>query len=140
MKDQVSVQRRTAEQDVRRTVEAFARAILETPEYRAFEQAGDALRNDREASDLLRQYEHEKEELAGQIGLDAAAFGELRAIYERVRCNATLAAYQSAQRGLAAMLNQTNDRISERIGQQFACGHRGGCCHHHGGHHHGGCC
>ncbi len=128
-----------AEQDVRRQVEAFARAILETPEYRAFRQASDVLQSDREASDLFQQYEHEKEELLEQIGLDAASLNELRVLYDRVKNNATLTAYHSAQRTLATLLNRTNDRISEKIGQQFACGHHGGC-HHHGGHHHEGCC
>lgn len=128
------MQQPAAEQDVQRQVEAFARAILETPEYRAFKQASDVLQNDREASDLLQKYEHEKEELLEQIGLDAASLNELRALYDRVKSNATLTAFHSAQRALATLLNQTNDRISEKIGQQFACGHHGGC------HHHGGCC
>lgn len=128
------MQQPAAEQDVQRQVEAFARAILETPEYRAFKQASDVLQNDREASDLLQKYEHEKEELLEQIGLDAASLNELRALYDRVKSNATLTAFHSAQRALATLLNQTNDRISEKIGQQFASGHHGGC------HHHGGCC
>lgn len=139
MTDRVSMQHQAAEQDVQRQVETFAGAILETPEYRAFKQASDVLQNDREASDLFQQYEHEKAELLEQIGLDAASLNELRALYDRVKSNATLTAYHSAQRTLATLLNQTNDRISEKIGRQFACGHHGGC-HHHGGHHHGGCC
>lgn len=73
MTDRIAMQQPAAEQDVQRQVEAFARAILETPEYRAFKQASDVLQNDREASDLLQKYEHEKEELLEQIGLDAAS-------------------------------------------------------------------
>lgn len=145
MTDRVSMQHQATEQDVQRQVEAFARAILETPEYRAFKQAADALRNDQAAWDLFQQYEKTKAALFDQIGLDAASFNEVRALDARIRSNATLTAYHGAERALATMLNQTNDRISEKIGQQFACGHRGGCrCHQHGGHHHhhhhGGCC
>lgn len=132
------MQHQAAEQDVQRQVEAFARAILETPEHRAFMQASDDLQNDREASDLLQQYEHKKAELLEQVGLDTAALNELKAVHDRVRSNATLAAFHSTQSALATLLIQTNDRISEKIGQQFARGHHGGC--HHGGHHHGGCC
>jgi cell fate (sporulation/competence/biofilm development) regulator YlbF (YheA/YmcA/DUF963 family) len=139
MTDELSADHQEEGQDVRPEVEAFARAILETPEYRAFVAARDAVQADREASALWHQYEHEQEELAGQVGLNAAAFGDMRALYDRVRSNPTLSAYQAAERALATLLNQTNDRISERIGRQFACGHRGGCACH-GGHHHGGCC
>ena len=140
MTDRASPQHPAAGHDVHRQAKAFARAILETPEYRAFKQADGVLRNDGEAWDLFQQYEHTKADLLEQVGLDAASLNTLRALDARVRANTTLAAYHAAERALAAMLNRANDRINERIGRQFACGHRGGCrCHQHGGHH-GGCC
>ena len=140
MTDRESLEHQAGGQDVRGQAEAFARAILETPEYRAFRQADIVLQNDREAWDLFQQYEQTKADLLDKVGLDAASLNELRVLDARVRGNATLAAYQGAERALAALLNRANDRISDRIGRQFACGHRGGCrCHQHAGHH-GGCC
>ena len=123
----VSRQEQEAKQDVELRVMAFARGILETPEYRAFRQANGDLAKNQEARELLRQYQLKTAEVQRK-GFDAASLDELKALQVRVKSNETLTAFYNTQAALVALLKQTNDRISEKIGQQFAQRRQGGCC------------
>jgi cell fate (sporulation/competence/biofilm development) regulator YlbF (YheA/YmcA/DUF963 family) len=127
MAEQVSQQEQEIRQDVERRVWAFARAIVNTLEYRSFMDANAALQQDREARSLLQQYQLKTNEVQHR-GYDAASLDELKALQVRVRSNGTLTAYYTAQAAVVACLTQTNDRISEKIGQQFAQARKGGCC------------
>ena len=122
---EVSQQEQEAKQDVERRVWAFARAIVDTQEYRSFMDANSALQLDREARELLQQYQLKTAEVQRK-GFDPATLDELKALQVRVKSNETLTAFYNAQAAVVACLKQTNDRISERIGQQFAQARQGG--------------
>lgn len=127
MAPQMSDQEQQARQDVELRVMGFARAIIATPEYRAFMQANGDLARDQEARSLLQQYQLKTAEVQRR-GYDAASLDELKALQVRVKENATLTAFYNTQAALVALLKETNDRISEKIGQQFAQARQGGCC------------
>jgi cell fate (sporulation/competence/biofilm development) regulator YlbF (YheA/YmcA/DUF963 family) len=127
MTPQMSEQEQQAREDVELRAMGFARAIVATPEYRAFMQANGELAQDREARSLLQQYQLKTNEVRHR-GYDAASLDELKALQVRVRENAILTAFYTTQAALVALLKETNDRISAKIGQQFAQARQGGCC------------
>lgn len=106
---------------------AFACAIVASPEYQAFITANGELAKDQEARNLLQQYQLKTNEVQHR-GYDAASLDELKALQIRVKENATLTAFYTTQAALVALLKETNDRISAKIGQQFAQRRQGGCC------------
>ncbi len=127
MAQQISEQEQQAKQDVDLRVMGFARAIVASPEYQAFITANGELAKDQEARSLLQQYQLKTNEVQHR-GYDAASLDELKALQVRVKENATLTAFYATQAALVALLKETNDRISEKIGQQFAQRRQGGCC------------
>jgi len=127
MADQVSQQEQDAGRDVKERVQAFARAILETEEYRAFMRANEALQQDETARDLLNLFQLKTAEVQ-RTGFDATGLDALKALQGKVKENETLAAFFATQAALVALLKQTNDRISAKIGRQFAQARQGGCC------------
>ena len=124
---EISQQEQEAKRDVELRVMAFARAIVASPEYQAFMQANGELAKNQEARSLLQQYQLKMNEVQHQ-GYDAASLDELKAVQLRVKENATLTAFYTTQAALVALLKETNDRISARIGQQFTQRRQGGCC------------
>ncbi|HIH02914.1 MAG TPA: YlbF family regulator [Methanoregulaceae archaeon] len=124
---EVSQQELEAKQDVELRVMAFARGIIASPEYQPFMQTNGDLAKNQETGDLLRKYQLKTAEVQRK-GFDAASLDELKALRVRVKSNETLTAFYNTQAALVALLKQTNDRISEKIGQQFAQARQGGCC------------
>ncbi len=124
---EISQQEQEAKQAVELQVMGFARAIVASPEYQAFITANGALAQDQEARSLLQQYQLKTNEVQHR-GYDAESLDELKALQVRVKENATLTAFYTTQAALVALLKETNDRISAKIGQQFAQARKGGCC------------
>jgi len=108
-------------------VNAFAQAICECEEYRTFMQCNKDLENNQEAQNLLRQYQLKQQELQWS-GYDAKTLDELKELRMQVTNNETLTKLFSSQEALIDLLKRSNDRISEKIGQQFAQKKQGGCC------------
>ena len=127
MAQEISQHEQEAKQDVELRVMAFARGIVASPEYQAFMQANGELAKNLEARSLLQQYQLKTNEVQHR-GYDAASLDELKALQVRVKENATLTAFYTTQAALVALLKETNDRISAKIGQQFAQRRQGGCC------------
>lgn len=122
------MENQTASQDdVKVRVQVFAQAILDCEEYRAFMQSNEELEKDQEARNLLFRYQKKQQELHWN-SYDSATLDELKDLQMKVKNNESLTKFFNAQTALVALLKQTNDRISERIGQPFAQQRRGGCC------------
>ena len=54
--------------------------------------------------------------------------GELREIKEEMEANDTISEVRQAENELLTLLEETNEIISEKIGQEFAQTTGGGCC------------
>ncbi len=115
------------QQDVQNRVRAFAQAIIETEEYRTFMQSNEELEKNQESRNLLFRYQRKQQELQWS-GYDAATLDELKDLQIKVKNDETLTKFFSSQAALVALLERTNDRISEKIGQPFAQRRQGRCC------------
>jgi cell fate (sporulation/competence/biofilm development) regulator YlbF (YheA/YmcA/DUF963 family) len=112
--------------------QAFARALSETAAFQAFEQASAALRDDVVARCAIDAYQARAQSLSALLTLGAvspeerAELDRLRQAYEQ---EPTVIAYEAAQRDLVSLIQATGDRLSARIGLEFAaaCGGGGGC-------------
>ncbi|MDZ7850106.1 MAG: YlbF family regulator [Halodesulfurarchaeum sp.] len=112
--------------DIDTRLRTFVEAIKDSDRYRTFLDAREDLDEDENAQDLLRQYQ-QKQVLLERGGRDPEVLSELRDVRREMADNETITRYRRAESELIEMLEQTNDAISERIGEEFARS-TGGCC------------
>lgn len=112
---------------------ALARAIGESPPFRAFEAAQEALLGNRELRARLDAYQSRLQDL--QIsrawgGADPLAEEALEAEWARLSARPEVRSYLQAQEALTAMLRRVAALISQETGLDFgtACSPAGGCC------------
>jgi cell fate (sporulation/competence/biofilm development) regulator YlbF (YheA/YmcA/DUF963 family) len=106
-------------------INAFGKAIVESGEYRNLIQCDEELNKDKGAQDLLQEYRLKQLELQGK-GFDRKVLGELNDLEAQMKSNETLSNLESSQKALAALFRNSNELISEKIGQPFAQ-RLGGC-------------
>lgn len=105
--------------------------IAETPEYKAFEAAKEAVENDPEAQEKIEEFEQLREEfaVARKTGsADESIVNDLRRAQRELHSIPTMREYLEAQERLADRLASVNDAISEPLAIDFG-GEAGGCCH-----------
>jgi len=105
--------------ELREHVNAFSKAILESPEYKNLIKCDEALAKDQNAQDLLRDYRLKQLELQRK-GFDRGILSELNDLEAQLKSNETLANLESSQKAFAGLLKSSNDLISEKIGISFA--------------------
>jgi len=112
---------------------ALARAVGESPSFKAFEAAQEALMADREVNRRLQAFQRRQQEVrfarawgGGDPAQDAALEEEWRTLSR----TATLQAYLRAQEQLTDVLRVVAGMISQEIGIDYgaACSPAGGCC------------
>jgi cell fate (sporulation/competence/biofilm development) regulator YlbF (YheA/YmcA/DUF963 family) len=112
---------------------ALALAIGESPSFKAFEAAQEALMADREVNRRLQDYQRRQQEVwfartwgGGDSAQEAALEEEWRALSQ----TPTLRAYLQAQESLTDLLRAVAGVISQEIGIDYgaACAPAGGCC------------
>lgn len=116
------------------TAEELARAIQQTPEWRELEAARTAFQTDpdlsvltgrlRELSEQWRQARSEGRALPGKEAM------ELANVQEKIRQHHLFLRQQAAISAFIALLQQTNQVISQKLGIDFAgnAAPKGGCC------------
>ena len=133
----------TAKQDVMNGVDlqaaalekapALARAVGESPSFKAFEAAQEALMADQEVDRKLQDYQRRQQEVwfartwgGGDSVQEAALEEEWRVLSQ----TPTLRAYLRAQEQLTDVLRAVAGMISQEIGIDYgaACAPAGGCC------------
>ncbi len=126
-----SVAAAPADADVEANVEAALREFLdalgESETYRRFVAADEALQEDADAMALLREYQRKQQQMQ-RGGFDESVMEELKELNSELSNNETIQRQQAAQAELVDLLQQTNDVISEEIGEEFAQSTGGGCC------------
>lgn len=113
--------------DVNAALREFVDAIQDSKQYRRFVEARERLDDDQEAQQLLRTFQQKQAQLQ-RGGFDEETMAELREIQDEMDDNEVIGEYTQAESELIAMLDRTNDVISDRIGEEFARSMGGGCC------------
>jgi cell fate (sporulation/competence/biofilm development) regulator YlbF (YheA/YmcA/DUF963 family) len=114
----------------RRAVRDFAAALVETPQFQAFEQASEALNRDEIAQRAIEAHQAKQQSLHMLLMLNAVSDtdrAELENLRLTVLAQPTVSAYLDAEPTLVALLQSVADVVSERIGLPFAVS-RSACC------------
>lgn len=117
----------TATTDVDEQLNEFIEAIVDSEPYQRFLESQRQLKSDEQAQQLLREYQTKQQQLQ-RSGFDQETMSELRELKADMDDNETLTELRETEDELVSLLEQTNDIISEKIGQEFARTTGGGCC------------
>jgi cell fate (sporulation/competence/biofilm development) regulator YlbF (YheA/YmcA/DUF963 family) len=112
---------------VEESLQVFVETLRDSATYRQFIDASERLEADKEAQSLLEAYQQKQQELQADK-FDTSIMSELRELQTEVANNDTIQQHRAAQEELVALLEETNDVISEQIRQEFAQPLGGGCC------------
>ncbi|EMA66280.1 halo-CC-star protein HcsL [Halorubrum kocurii] len=115
------------ETNVEAALREFLDALGESETYQQFVAADEALQDDDDAMALLREYQRKQQELQ-RGGFDDSVMAELKQLQTELSNDETIQRQQAAQAELIALLQRTNDAISDVIGEEFARSTGGGCC------------
>jgi cell fate (sporulation/competence/biofilm development) regulator YlbF (YheA/YmcA/DUF963 family) len=122
-----------AEADALEAARALAVALAETPQYKALDQAGVALRYDEAAQGAIHALQDRQRALGWKLqsGLvSAAEREELRELQQAMLAQPAVQTYMDAQGLLARVCNEASGLISEIIGLSLASSCGPGCsCH-----------
>ncbi|AUX08078.1 hypothetical protein AArcSl_0425 [Halalkaliarchaeum desulfuricum] len=113
--------------EVNARLHEFVEAIRDSKQYRRFVDARERLDDDEGAQQLLRRFQQKQMQLQ-RGGHDPEVMAELRDIQQEMNDDETISEYMQAEEELIALLDRTNDVISDRIGEEFARSMGGGCC------------
>ncbi len=105
-------------------------AIARTPEYRAFEEAKEAVENDEEVQQRIAEFEQQREEFVYATQIGQRTDGDYEAIQNAQRelhAMEPMAEYLEAQERMRERLEAINKAISEPLVVDFG-GEAGGCC------------
>lgn len=116
----------TTEATVDEQLHAFIDTISDSEPYRQFVESQRRLKNDDEAQELLEQFQQKQRQM--QQNFDQETMQDLRDLKQDMENNETLQEARQAETALLELLEETNEIISEKIGQPFAQTTGGGCC------------
>lgn len=115
------------ETSVEESLQTFLDTVRDSETYQQFVDAQVRLEADDEAKELLQAYEQKQQQLQTDE-FDQSLMSELQGLQTEVSNNEVIQQYQSAEADLIELLTETNDVISEKIGEEFAQSLGGGCC------------
>ena len=116
---------------VRQAARDFAAALAETPQFSAFEEAQQMLRQDQNAQRVIGAYQSKQQSLRMSLMLGTTTpeeRAELERLQEEFLNQPAIARLLHAQNDLMAVCRVTADRLSEPIGLSFAGACKKGCC------------
>jgi cell fate (sporulation/competence/biofilm development) regulator YlbF (YheA/YmcA/DUF963 family) len=109
----------------------FAATLAETPQFKAFERAYEALSHDTVAQQALSAYRDKAESLRALLMLNAVSEAE-RTGLERLKqdylTRASVQAYAAAEAELTTLCQQAAGMISAAIGLNYAASCGASCC------------
>lgn len=116
---------------VRTAARDFSTALAETPQFKAFERAYEALSHDTAAQQALSAFRDKAESLRALLMLNAVSEAE-RAELERLRqdylTRASVQAYAATEAELTVLCQQAAGMISASIGLNYAASCGASCC------------
>jgi cell fate (sporulation/competence/biofilm development) regulator YlbF (YheA/YmcA/DUF963 family) len=109
----------------------FAAALVETPQFKAFEQASEALRTDENAQRTMEAYQTKQMSLRALLMLNAVPVeeqAELEQLRQAFMNEPAVSAYFQAQSEITVMCQAAADLLSKHVGLSFAAACGPGCC------------
>lgn len=105
----------------------FAKAIVESEEYKRFIQCNKVLQENTSSKRLLAQYQSKQRRL--KLGrFEPGLMDELKNLHEQVIVDETIQNFNKSRTELTELLVETDDLISEKLGRRFAFTQGGSCC------------
>lgn len=109
----------------------FAAALVETPQYQAFEQAAERFRQDQAAQQAMEAYRQKQMEYRPLLMLKALSDEqrtELESLQSRFVDQPVVHEYSKAQTELVTLCQILGDTLSEAIGLNYAAACGVSCC------------
>ena len=109
----------------------FAAALVETPQYKAFEQAAERFRQDQTAQQAMEAYRQKQIEYRPLLMLNALSpeqRTELEILKNAFLDQSVVQEYFKAQSDLATLCQTLGDALSESIGLNYAAACGVSCC------------
>ena len=121
----------TITDDVRIASAAFAAALADTPEFRAFEERYGAFKHDRAAQEAVRLFQEKQQSLQMAQQLETLTPDELTVLNllrNAMMNQPSVHAYVDAQNELMLLCQAAAQELSATIGLDFASACASGCC------------
>lgn len=97
----------------------FAKAIVESDEYKKFVQCNMVLQENTSSKRLLAQYQSKQRRL--RLGrFEPGLMDELKSLHDKVAVDETIQSFNKSRAELTELLVETDDLISAKIGRRFA--------------------
>ena len=109
----------------------FAEALSETPQFKTFEQAAFAFRQDQSAQQAMQAYQQKQGSLRGLLMLNALSADqrdELESLEKAFLSQPIVQEYFTAQAELASLCQALGDALSESTGLNYAATCGVSCC------------
>ncbi len=116
---------------VRQAARDFAAALAATPQFGAFDEAEQMLRQDQEAQRAIGAYQSRQQSMRMALMLGSATpeeRAELVRLQQEFLKQPTVALFLRAQNDLMAVCRVAPDLLSDQIGLNFAGACKKGCC------------
>ncbi len=116
---------------VQQAARDFAAAMAETPQFKAYEQATYAFRQDQEAQQAMQVFQQKQQSLYALLmlnALNAEQSAELESPKSAFFDREVVQAYLLAQDELLALCQVLGDQLSESIGLNYAAVCAASCC------------
>ena len=116
---------------VKRAARDFAAALAETPQFKAFEQAAERLRQDKAAQQAMGAYQEKQISWRALLILNALRAGqktELEELHRALVNQPVVQEYFKAQTEFTALCQALGDAVSESIGLNYAASCGVSCC------------
>jgi cell fate (sporulation/competence/biofilm development) regulator YlbF (YheA/YmcA/DUF963 family) len=121
----------SSESVVKQAARDFASALAETPQFKDFEQAAYAFRNDQEAQEAMQALQQKQKALRPLMQLNALnnmQRDELLELQNAFTSQAVVQKYFSAQAELTTLCQGLGDALSGAIGLNYASVCAASCC------------
>ena len=117
---------------VMQAAKQFAETLVDTPQFREFEQSYFGFRQDVEAQNAIREFQQKQASLKALLMLNAVSEEdrqELQRLQDRFYQQPSALRYTKAQEELVAISQEIGDLLSKAIGLDYgATCKTGGCC------------
>lgn len=110
---------------------AFAQALAESTEFRAYERASEHLSQDDTAQQAIQAFQNKQQSLQMMLVLNAVSQedrAELDRLQKAILDHPSLVAYMKAQEELSILCQAAANILSERIGLSYTSVCGPGCC------------
>ena len=109
-------------------IQRFASGIAEAPEFRIYEQADLALRQDQQAQELIGKLQAAQQHARWGAFAASDEVDSLDALRERAMAHPTVSAFLEAQGQLAGLCQEINGVLTDTLGMDFASAAAPSCC------------